>query len=428
MLSKEQNDLVTQTGPDTPGGKLFRQYWQPIALVADIEDDQPIALKVMDEELVLFRDEEGKLGLLGLHCPHRGGDLSYGRIEAGGLRCVYHGWVFDVNGKCLEQPAEPPGHEFCNRIKQKSYPLKVLGGMIFTYMGTGEPPALPEWECLLAPESHRFISRSREHCNWLQGFEGDIDPYHLSFLHLALNRAKTGVGTSAIGPFHEFFTKGVPRMEVERTDFGVRIYAMRDLGDQSYLRLSNYVLPNIAAVAGGAIDGDGYMMLWHVPIDDVSHVKYQLAFKRSKPVDIEKEKADAVMHWKLGSSQLPERNATNRWMQDRKSMKDEWFAGLGSSFALHDNWATETMGPIYDRSQEHLGHGDKGIVGARRALLQAIEDQAAGGEIPFHLGERQAMKDKINEIVVTSLLAPDKDKYREVFQDLLAASNRKAAE
>jgi len=428
MLSKEHNELVTRTGPDTACGKLFRQYWQPIAMLSDIPADAPLPVRALHEEFVLFRDEQGRIGLLDLHCAHRGADLSYGRLENGGLRCVYHGWLYDVAGKCLQQPAEPPGKEFCHMIRQRSYPLRVLGGMIFAYLGAGEPPAFPEWECLTAPDTHRFVVRSRERCNWLQGLEGDIDPYHLSYLHLALPGARKQLSGGNAGPYYEFFRFGVPRMEVERTDYGVRIYALRDLRNEAYLRISNFVCPNVAIVAGSS-DGDGYMALWHVPIDDEHHFKYQLIFKREKEIDLAAERHQAVMQWDPRQPErLPERNRENRWLQDREKMKDGWYAGLGHSFGLHDNWATEAMGPIYDRSQEHLGHGDRAVVAARRTLIAAMEEMAAGKAPPFRLGDAQAMKAKLTEIVVASLISPDKDNYREVFYQQHLAAAKAAAE
>ena len=148
MLSKEDNEALTRTGPDTSGGKLLRQYWQPVAMLSDLpENGAPLPLKVMDENLVLFRDEHNQLGLLGQHCPHRRADLSYGRVEGGGLRCLYHGWVFDVHGQCLEQPAEPHGKSFCQRVKHIAYPVQTTAGMVFAYMGGGEPPVPPDLEC-----------------------------------------------------------------------------------------------------------------------------------------------------------------------------------------------------------------------------------------------------------------------------------------
>jgi len=421
MLSKDQNELACRTGADTPGGRLFRQYWQPIAMATDFPaDGAPLPVKALGEELVLFKDEKGQMGLLGLHCPHRGGDLSYGRIEDGGLRCIYHGWLFDLNGKCLQQPAEPPGRDFCHKIKHTAYPVRELGGMIFAYMGEGEPPALPEWECLTAAPEHRFMVRSYERCNYLQGLEGDIDPYHLSYLHLAMQRKVQARGANE-APHYEFFRRGIPRMEIEYTDYGVRIFGMRDMDGQSYLRISNYVCPNMAVVAGGAV-GDGYMMLWHVPIDDVSHFKYRLDYRRSGPAP----KYDDEMQWTPGVGNKTERRQENRWKQDRAQMKDQWYAGLGNDFGLHDNWATEAMGPIYDRSQEHLGHGDKAIIGARKSLLAAIESHAKGDTPAFRITDERAMRDKLTEIVVADLIAPDQDKYKEVFYEQHLAARKLA--
>jgi hypothetical protein len=201
-------------------------------------------------------------------------------------------------------------------------------------------------------------------------------------------------------------------MEIEYTDYGVRIFGMRDMDGQSYLRISNYVCPNMAVVAGGAV-GDGYMMLWHVPIDDVSHFKYRLDYRRSGPAPI----YDDEMQWTPGVGNKTQRRQENRWQQNRDQMKTEWFAGLGSDFGLHDNWATEAMGPIYDRSQEHLGHGDKAIIGARKQLLAAVEAYAKGETPAFRIAGEAAMREKITEIVVADLIAPDQDKYKEVFYE-----------
>jgi phthalate 4,5-dioxygenase len=426
MLKPEQNERVCRSGPGTPLGALFRRYWQPVALESDVPPDAPLHVRALHQDFVLFRDASGKLGLLDLFCPHRGADLSYGRLEAGGLRCIYHGWVFDVNGRVLEQPAEPPGKSFCDRVRQRSYPLRVAGGMVFAYLGDDAPPAFPEWDALTSPDDHRFMVRSRERCNWLQGLEGDIDPYHLSYLHLALEGEKKNLNASNGGRNYEFFTKGTARMEVERTGYGVRIYGMRDLGDESYVRISNYVCPNIAIVAAGQ-ENDGYMALWHVPIDDYTHFKYQLFYRKSGPFDRSREEPLAVMQWDpRNPDRLPERRRENRWLQDREQMKNGWFAGLGPSFGLQDNWATEAMGPLFDRSKEHLGHGDKAIVAARQTLLSAMEDMAKTP--PFRVEDPTAMRRTLTEIVVAAMITPDKDRYREIFRERhLAAAADTAA-
>lgn len=419
MLSKEDNEAVTRTGPGTPAGKLLRQYWQPVATEDDMPaDGAPLPLVVMGEKLVLFRDEAGRYGLLGLHCPHRGADLSFGRIEGGGLRCLYHGWVFDIAGKCLEQPAEPRGSTFCERVRHKAYPAQAAGGVIFAYMGEGDPPALPWIECLRAPAAHRYMWKFRERCNYLQALEGDIDPFHLTFLHRAMGAetARKAPGTS--DEFHEFYTRGTPRLEIERTGFGLRIFTMRELDERAYLRVTNFVMPNMAVVAGPTGE-DGYTVLWHVPISDDVHMKYMLNFRRSGPINAEVMRKVYELHVIPNTNLETHRNRENRWLQDRAEMKDGWFAGLGPSFSVHDNFVTESMGPIYDRSQERLGYSDKAVVAARRLILGGIADMAAGKEpMGRHHDPESA---KLKDMVVRSYLVEDRNNYKKgVFEGAMA--------
>src|SRR5712692_1773927 len=185
MLSREQNQLLTRTGPGTPMGEVMRRYWQPVALSEELPaSGAPLAVRTLSEDLVLFRNEDGQPGLLGLHCSHRGADLSYGRIEDGGLRCLYHGWLYDLQGRCLDQPGEPAGSSFNDKVRHKAYPCRELAGLIFTYMGPSEPPLFPAYEHLTCPEEYRLQpTKSLHECNYLQANEGNIDPGHLSFLH-----------------------------------------------------------------------------------------------------------------------------------------------------------------------------------------------------------------------------------------------------
>src|SRR5881409_4385114 len=165
MLSIEENELVTRVGLRQPAGNLLRRYWQPAALVEELPvGAAPLPVRLLGEDLVLFRDDEGRVGLLGIHCSHRGADLSYGRVEDGGLRCIYHGWLYDVAGRCLEQPGEPAGSTFHERIRQTSYPCREAGGLILAYMGPGEPPLLPPYDFLQAPEERRFASKDVREC------------------------------------------------------------------------------------------------------------------------------------------------------------------------------------------------------------------------------------------------------------------------
>ena len=305
MLSKEENDLLTLTGPGTPCGDLMRRYWQPAALSEELSSGAPLPVRLFGEDLALFRDDAGRPGLLGIHCSHRGADLSYGRIEDGGLRCIYHGWLYDVNGRCLEQPGEPAGSTFHERIRHPAYPCQEVGGMIYTYMGPGEPPLLPPYEFVGVPESHRGNTKVFQDCNYLQGNEGNLDPTHLSFLH----RLFTEDENSA----QAYNARDVsPTIEAEETDYGLRIYCVRKAGpDKNYVRVTNYVIPNFSAVSGTA---DGYTVNWHVPIDDTHHWRYMIRFSRSAPVDRNNR-------WTGRSQEVTAdyrmvRNRANRYLQD----------------------------------------------------------------------------------------------------------------
>src|SRR5262249_43647180 len=188
MLRKEQNDLLTQTGPSTAMGQLFRAYWLPALLDEELPENDcpPVRVKLLSERLDAFRDSNGRYGLVDEFCAHRGVSLWFGRNEEAGLRCPYHGWKYDVTGQCIEVPSEPLESGFCQKIKLKSYPLVKRGPVLWTYMGPPEkPPPLPEWEFATVPVDHTFASKRLQECNWLQAMEGGIDSSHVSFLHRA---------------------------------------------------------------------------------------------------------------------------------------------------------------------------------------------------------------------------------------------------
>jgi phthalate 4,5-dioxygenase oxygenase subunit len=386
MISREENNLLTQTAPGTPCGELMRRYWQPIALSEELPPGgAPLRVKVLGEELVLFRDDHGQPGLLGMHCSHRGTDLSYGRIENGGLRCIYHGWLYDVCGRIIEQPGEPGGGANRDQIKHRAHPCRESGGVIFAYMGPGEPPLLPDYEFLNVPEEQRTATKILYNCNYLQGNEGNIDPVHLSFLHQFLADAATPLrrvvpGTDTTD--NRLLGKDIaPTIEVEITDFGLRICSLRAYGeDKTYLRVTNFVMPNLAAFGGSTV-GEGYSVHWHVPIDHTSHWKYVFMFSREKalpPELVNKSRAE------LGADFRLTRSGTNRYQQDRESMKSKTFTGMGYNFQAHDAFATESQGAIQDRTAEHLVSSDKAIVAARKLLLNAINDVKHGRD-PQHV-------------------------------------------
>lgn len=428
MLTKEENELLTRTGPGTPGGDLLRRYWQPVALSQDVPlGGAPLAVKILGEDLVLFRDEKGRLGLLGLHCSHRGTDLSYGRVECGGLRCLYHGWLYDVQGRCLEQPAEPPENQFKDKIQHQSYPCREVGNLVFAYMGPGQPPLLPAYEILNVPEENRFVYKVLSECNYLQGNEGNIDPAHLSFLHRFLDddlarRARparyTTVPGSDVSPNRLFGANMTPTIEVEETDFGLRIATWRALEQGGgYLRVSNFVMPNLCAVPGET-QGAGYLINWHVPLDDERHWKYMIVFSREAPLD--KEIFIRRYTAEIDSDYRPLRSRANRYLQDRNEMNEKTFSGLGTFFAEHDLFAAESMGPVWDRRQEHLGYTDKPIIAARRMMISSIRKLQQGGDVLHAV--RDPAANQFHHLVVLSEVLPNTADWRSYWKTKLKES------
>ncbi len=290
MLSQEENDLLTRTGPGTPGGALLRRYWQPVALAEELPaNGAPLPVRIMSEDLVLFRDDQGQLGLIGLHCSHRRADLSYGRVENGGLRCLYHGWLYDRHGKCLEQPCEPPEKRFCEKVHHPAYPCHEQAGIIFAYMGPGEAPLFPAYEPFLAPSGHVLVTKIFHECNYFQANEGNLDPSHVSYLHrqanVPQNLKRPVEGSDGKLPLALYEADMAPEIDVEETDYGVRIFSTRDTDNgRTFFRVTNFVLPNKATIPG-PMSGDGYNLYWHVPIDDTHHWRYDIVFRRSAPME-----------------------------------------------------------------------------------------------------------------------------------------------
>ena len=294
MMSPEQNELITRVGPGTKCGALMRHYWHPVALADELPHERPAkAVRVLGQDFVLFRDERGRHGLLDRDCPHRGADLAYGRLEDGGLRCLFHGWLFDVDGKCLETPAEPEGSVLCQRVRQRSYPVVVKNGIVFAYLGEGEAPAFPDFDCFLAPGTHAFAFKGLIECNWLQALEVGIDPAHASYLHRFYEDEDTGAAygkqfrsasSDSDIPMTRLlreFTR--PQIDVEGTDYGLRLFALRRLNDKhTHVRVTNLVFPYAFVIPMSA---EMTITQWHVPIDDTSCYWYAIFTSFGAPVD-----------------------------------------------------------------------------------------------------------------------------------------------
>jgi phthalate 4,5-dioxygenase len=424
MMAKEESDLLTVTGPGTPGGELLRRYWQPAALSEELEaGGDLLAVKLLGEELVLFRDDKRRIGLLETHCSHRGADLSYGRCEDGGLRCIYHGWLYDVEGNVLEQPGEPHKGERRHTIRHPSYPCREAGGIVFAYLGPAAPPLLPNYEFLLVPDQHRFVQKIYHECNYLQSNEGNIDPVHLSFLHRNLEQSesdrKRRVPGSETSPNSLFSADPAPQIEVELTDFGLRIFTIRNIeNEQIYVRTSNFIMPNFTAFPGQTAPS-GYSVNWHVPIDDTSHWKYVIVFDREKPLQKElvlRGRNDLTPGYRL------KRNKTNRYQQDRPSMKDQSFSGIGHNFQAQDACVIESAGAVQDRTKEHLVTSDKAIVAARKLMLKSIQDVRAGKDA-LHVVRNPAAND-FSDIAVISEVTPKTADFKAIVKEKIRNQKR----
>jgi phthalate 4,5-dioxygenase len=390
MLPREDNDLLTQVGPEKPLGRLMRHYWLPALLSVEIPepDCPPVRVRLLGENLVAFRDSQGRVGLLGEHCAHRGTSLFFGRNEECGLRCIYHGWKYAVDGTVLETPAEPPGSTLKDKVRQTAYPCKEAAGIVWSYLGpTDKLPLLPNYEWMHLPHNNLYVTKSIQDCSWLQGLEGECDSSHLSFLHKNFTGERPrGGGDGAL-----YAADSAPELEGIEMDYGVRMLSCRKIDpDTVYLRVSNIVLPCHGFIPTGGLKGnpEGYTIHSHVPIDDTHSMRYNIHFRRNRAIDDNERQHDE----EIGSDFHKRRNLENNYLQDREQQKRENFTGMGPIFLVHDSCATESMGPIYDRAQEHLGVSDMTVIAVRRFLLRAVRAVEAGQEPP-HVIRTEAQND-----------------------------------
>ena len=374
MAEHEVNRLLTRAGPGTPMGELMRRYWLPILLSDQLPnpDCPPLRIQVLGERLIAFRDSEGRPGLLGEACPHRGASLFFGRNEESGLRCVYHGWKYDVTGQCVDMPSEPPESTFKERIRATAYPCADRGGVIWAYLGPPAlQPALPELEWALVPEAHRFVSRRRQESNWLQALEGGFDPSHLSFLHRGMS-ALPGAGTQ--------------RVEIAPTEFGLSVGNARPIdGEQTAWRINQLVMPCFKMISPRQNDGPIGFHGW-VPIDDESCMVYSIDWHPTRPLT-EAELAHNLSWDDIHAEVIPgtDRTVCNRdndYLIDRELQRSgRSFTGI-KGLAMQDSGIQESQGLVHDRAQEHLAASDVAIVLIRNYLLDAVKAMQDGVEPP----------------------------------------------
>ena len=385
MLTREQNELLTRVGPGTPMGETLRRYWIPALLDWELPapDCPPLRLRLLGEDLVAFRDTSGRVGVLDERCPHRLTSLWLGRNEENGIRCVYHGWKFDATGQCVDQMNEP--RPFAAKIRTTSYPVAEAGGALWVYMGPPEKrPPPPDFAWTRAPEPNRVVTKVVEECNWLQALEGGIDTSHAPIMHRMLrpNASQPGI------PVSDAFVQGsAPTLEVDVTNYGYRYFGVRALGSgEQYARGYHFVMPwTQLRPAGRGIQNRTHGHHW-TPIDDHRCLVWNWYYDDAAPLGNGEAGPEETGNL-FGADVDVEngfrsvRNRSNNWMIDREAQRTETFTGI-VGINTQDRAAQEMMGPIVDRTREHLGPADRAIIAARKLLEEAVRSVQDGGDPP----------------------------------------------
>ena len=331
MLSANDNELLTRTGPGTPMGDLLRRFWAPVLLATEVPepDCPPVRVDVLGEELVAFRDTSGAVGLVEGRCPHRQAELFWGRNEECGLRCVYHGWKFDVSGACLDMPSEPPESQFKDKVGITAYPTREWGGYIWAYMGPPDlpQPELPDFEWAHVPESHRYVSKKLQQCNWAQSVEGAIDTAHFSFLHMLVD-----LPDDAPAALRYMKADGSPRFTLRPTEAGFVIGGARFAEEDSfYWRITQFLAPN-HSLAPGAERGQNINGQTWVPIDDESCWIYTYTWNPDRPITAEElaiiKGGKASIHSIVDEQYRPIRNRANDYLVDREAQRTTSYTGV----------------------------------------------------------------------------------------------------
>jgi phenylpropionate dioxygenase-like ring-hydroxylating dioxygenase large terminal subunit len=363
---------LCQVGRGTPAGDWFRRYWVVVGTTRELHD-VPRAVRVLAEDLVLFRDEHGRIGLLGLHCPHRGSSLEYGEIEDGGIRCPYHGWLFDVSGQCLEQPAEPEGSIFCRKVKHLSYPVRELGGLIFAYMGPDQysPPPLPQYRALTDSTGQRSLEATREYgYNWFNFIENGADPVHFSILH----RADPGDGTWRSWFFN---FKDVPPFDAVETSYGMKVISRKPgpTPDTEYVDEKSFALPSILQI------GDTEFTHFKKPKEALADGSHNAHFMFVTPNDYDHFTLFTVNHYTGPDPDFFQKLAPSRRIApaiEKKPYDKRKHSPFRGSVRSEDIMSQSTQGTIAER-KEQLASSDKGVILLRKIILNGIQTVREGG-------------------------------------------------
>jgi phenylpropionate dioxygenase-like ring-hydroxylating dioxygenase large terminal subunit len=388
MLSATDNAYLNSSEPDTPMGNYLRCHWHPVALSEEVAkpDCAPIRLKVMGEDLLLFRDSKGKTGLIEPFCAHRGADLFFGRNEECGIRCIYHGWKYDIHGNCIDMPNVPKDAAYHGKIKIKAYPTQEFADMVWAYMGPPDiqPFEVPQLEAGLVPPSHRYVTKRLVECNWTHSMEGALDTAHFSFLHMpapAFRKDDSSNIAADESRIRWLRNDPAPRFKIIDHEVGFLIGGARnaDPGDH-YWRLTQYMLPT-HSITPSAMPNETYYGYSWVPIDDHSCWMYVYAWHPDQAISNEERKKYIKGGYgqfaELGPGYVPLRNRSNSYLMSREEQKTISFTGI-RGIAEQDQMAQESQGYMIDRTKENLSPTDVGIIRFRKLLLQEAKAFAAG--------------------------------------------------
>jgi len=431
MTTAKEGEELTRIGPGTAMGALMRCYWMPAALSSElVRDGAPVRLMLLGEKLIAFRDSAGRVGVMDHRCPHRCASLFLGRNEEGGIRCIYHGWKFDVAGNCLDMPSLPPPG-FKEKVKAKAYKVVERAGVVWVYMGArAEAPPLPAFEVLDLPEDEIRVGFIQRDCNWLQALEGEIDTSHFGFLHAGHVEADE---LAEDEPVRHTVINRAPEYHLADAPWGTQYAGYREVGPgQTYWRFGNFLFPFWTQAPNGEFGSHMHARGW-VPLDD-GHTMFcylwwkrgtssmtlpQPAFKDGRPIGgtgrgskLLPNTTDWLGRWRMAA------NASNDWGLDRAAQQSNAIYSGIDGIHLQDQAITESMGPIVDHEWEHLAPSDQMITRTRRRLLMAARALRDKGVLPPGAEDPQVYREARSGYFVSD----DKRPWREVYARQLAAS------
>ena len=408
MLSEDENELLTRVGPDTAGGRLLRRYWYPVLKAAALEaGGAPVKVRLLGENFVAFRSEDGRVGIMEELCPHRRASLILARNEDCALRCLFHGWKFGLDGHAIEAPSEPPDRvDFVNKVRTRRIHARDSANLIWAYIGTGEPPQFPAFEFTSVPLDQVQIAEVPGRCNWAQLAEGQLDSAHISHLHASTS----GPSLTSLS-----LADRAPRFDVENTPWGMHVAATRALtASDRYTRITEFVMPSWEFIprptAPGTAEYDDMarFVVHQTPVDDVTTKVWYIIWHPARAITYDEAR------WTVWNDEYLAVIDEPLMGQDRTLMKSGHMSGV-NNLLTEDMLVAETMGPIADRTGEYLGSSDAAVARFRRLFLDAVRENA-GGNIPRGCSGSEPY----HRIVGIGVLHPANVAWRDCLNDLVS--------